>query len=180
MSPRATVRRERSSAPAMNASRKRWFRLRRRAASLFASTCESAIERTFELCHSLILPVTAQRAEPDSDLPAVDGDNRPGRSLLDLAAQIGKVVAQDVQVLGPVRSDVGRVELPGHDRREGADVPQRGTDHLVTGIGRRLVLYRTDVLIRRNPARAPPSYDHTETPPPVSKEDQHERDLFYA
>jgi hypothetical protein len=72
------------------------------------------------------------------------------------------------------------VELPGHDRREGAGVPQRGTDHLVTGIGRRLVLYRTDVLIRRNPARAPPSYDHTETPPPVSKEDQHERDLFYA
>jgi hypothetical protein len=51
---------------------------------------------------------------------------------------------------------------------------------LETGIGRRRVSHRTDVLIRRNPARAPPSYDHTETPPPVSKEDQHERDLFYA
>jgi hypothetical protein len=95
-------------------------------------------------------------------------------------AEGGYVGRQGCDIDGPIGTPVSGPELGRHHRPQACGITKGGTDHLVTGIGRRLVLYRTDVLIRRNPARAPPSYDHTETPPPVSKEDQHERDLFYA
>ena len=141
----------------MNASRSRRFRSRRCAVSAFDSVCRSAIAGILGCCHSPILPATAQPAEADGDAPAIDRDHGPAWSVLESTAQVGEVVAQDVQVSGPVWSDIRRVELPGDDRGKGGDVTERSADGLVSRVSRRCVLDRTDVLIVHNTRRAFPA-----------------------
>jgi len=155
VSPRPTVSRERSSAPAMKAIRSRRLSSRRRRA-LPVDWRGCSFTPTFSpfVAHATT-GFVASSAEPDRDAPSAEGgDEVPRARFLEVASEVNHVGRQGRHVDGSLHAPVARGELRRHHRRHGRGIAQRCPDGVVAGISRGYVFHRTDVLIAHNTRRA--------------------------
>ena len=146
-SPRPSLERESSSAPAMNAIRsRRLSALRRLARSVGWLGCW--FTPTFSpLVGPAITNLVHDSAEPNGDPPPPEvGDEVTRARLFEASSEVGYVGREDRHVDGSLGSPVARPKLGRHHLRQGPGIAQRGEDGLVSRISRRRVLHRTHVL----------------------------------
>ena len=156
VSPLPSSRRERSSAPSTKARRSfRFSSLWRDALVVGWRGCSStATFSPFDVLETTELGRPS--AEPNRDPTSAEvRDEVPRALLLEAPSEVGHVGRQGCHVDGPLGTPVARRELGRDHRRQGRGIAQRRPDCVVSGIGRRRVSHRTDVLIAGNPRRTP-------------------------